>query len=366
MKALARALAVALAASGPARADIDCWMEAPHALTADGLPGGHASVAPLQQALRELSALLQRQPALQGLPRSRLRSSWQIAGQWALPARGAHFLLRDHRESMWQGRCGVLKGADRLEPRASVVVQVNRPETFFASAVPELRDEQLSAWRELFPTGEVQGRPLYDGHMLVFTAHGRLPWVPVTTAEYLDFTERDLVRRHAEARAAQAGQQAALAPAAREAQIQRVVEGMRRVDPAQAARLEQELRASLAAEAGAIESAAARRRSRGLDDDPVGRQLDRLRAHRARLGAAELAAQARLGLNGLQDPVQPAERYPALVRPDPAYPWDRLHPSRPQMLMVSLRGTGEFEAPMAEVLRRLDVAALEALVRQGP
>lgn len=363
MKA-ALALAAALVAL-PARADIDCWMDAPHPLTADGLPAGHASVAPLQQAIRQLNAVLRRQPALLALPRSRLRSSWQIAGQWTLPARAAHFLLRDHRESMWQGRCGVIQGADRLEPRASIVVQVNRPDTFFATAAPELRDDGFEAWRELFPTGEVQGRPLYDGHMLVITPDGRRPWVPVTTADYLDFTERDLMRRHAEAQAAAAAQQAAMAPAAREAQIQRVVEGMRRVDPAQAARLEQELRTSLAAEVRAIEAAAARRRAQG-QDDPVGRQLEQLRTHRSRLTPAELAAQARLGLNGLQDPVQPLERYPALVRPDPAYPWDRLHPSRPQMLMVSLRGTGEFEAPMAEALRQLDVAALEALVRRPP
>ncbi|MBV8034352.1 hypothetical protein [Roseateles sp.] len=365
MKA-AVALAAALVGAVPARAAIDCWMDAPHPQTADRLPSMHASVAPLQQALQRLNAQLHRQTALQALPSSRLRSSWQIAGQWALPARGAHFLLRDHRESMWLGRCDVVKGADRLPPRASIVVQVNQPEAFFATAVPELRDEQFSAWREVFPTAQVQGRPLYGGHMLVITADGRLPWVPVTTADYLDFTERDLMRRHVEARAALASQQVAMAPAAREADIQRVVEGMRRVDPAQALRLEQELRASLAAEARAIESAAARRGSRGLDDDPIGRQLDKLRAYRKRLGAAALAAQARLGLNGLRDDAHPAERYPALVRPDPDYPWDRLHPSRPQMLMVSVRGTGEFELPMAEVLGQLDIVALEALVRQQP
>ncbi|HEY1131890.1 MAG TPA: hypothetical protein VGF12_20950 [Roseateles sp.] len=360
------ALVAALMGIAPAQAAIDCWIDAPHPQTADRLPSGHVSVAPLQHALQQLNALLHRQPALQALPRSRLRSSWQIAGQWTLPARGAHFLLRDHRESMWLGRCDLVKGADRLEPRASIVIQVNQPEAFFATAVPELRDEQFSAWREIFPTGQVQGRPLYDGHMLVITADNRLPWVPVTTADYLDFTERDLMRRHAEARAALDSQQAAMAPAAREAQIQRVVEGMRRVDPAQAARLEQELRASLAAESRAIESSAARRRSRGLDEDPIGRQLDKLRAYRSRLGAAELAAQARLGLNGLQDDVYPADRYPALVRPDPDYPWDRLQPSRPQMLMVSVRGTGEFEAPMADVLGQLDIAALERLVRKAP
>ncbi|MFT7775097.1 hypothetical protein [Roseateles sp.] len=262
------AVLAGMALTLPAQAAIDCWIDAPHPQTADRLSSSHVSVAPLQQALQRLNAQLHRQPALQALPRSRLRSSWQIAGQWTLPARGAHFLLRDHRESMWLGPCDLVKGADRLEPRASIVVQVNQPETFFATAVPELRDEQLSAWREILPTDQVQGRPLYDGHMLVITADGRLPWVPVTTADYLDFTERDLMRRHAEAMAAQASQQAALAPAAREAQIQRVVEGMRRVDPAQATRLEQELRANLAAETRAIEAASARRRSRGGTTTP--------------------------------------------------------------------------------------------------
>ncbi|NCT83692.1 MAG: hypothetical protein GXC94_11135 [Comamonadaceae bacterium] len=54
------------------------------------------------------------------------------------------------------------------------------------------------------------------------------------------------------------------------------------------------------------------------------------------------------------------------MRPDPAHPWDRLHPSRPQLLMLSLRGTGQFEEPMAEDLRQPDIAGLEALVRRGP
>ena len=215
MKA-ALALAAALAAL-PARADIDCWMDAPHPQTADGLPSRHARVAPLQNAVQQINALLHRQPALQALPRSRLRSSWQLSGQWDLPARGAHFLLREHRESMWVGRCDVNKNADRLDPKASIVIQVNHADTFFVSTVPELRDEQLTAYREELPTGDVQGRTLYGGHMLVFTANGRLPWVPVTVAEYLDFTERDLTRRHAETRAALAQQQAAMAPEARDA-----------------------------------------------------------------------------------------------------------------------------------------------------
>ena len=67
---------------------------------------------------------------------------------------------------------------------AAIVVQINAPTAFFESPHAELRDEQLQAWREVPATGQVQGVTLYGGRQLVFTRGGRLPWVPVTTAEY--------------------------------------------------------------------------------------------------------------------------------------------------------------------------------------
>ena len=358
------AAVVLLALPQPARAAIDCWMDAEHPKTGDGLAVSDARVAPMRSALHELNAALHRQAELHALPRTRLRSSWQIGGQWTAPARAASFLLRDHRESMWASGCSVIAGADRLGPRASVVVTVNAPEVFFETAAPELADEQLRAWREMPATGSVQGRTLYGGRMLVFTRDGRLPWVPVSTAEYIDFTLRDLGRKAEEERASRAALPAT--PQAREeadeAQLRKVVEAMRKVDPAGAERMAVELRAQQAAARAHAEAMAKRRAARGLDDNPLQTMITRVQAWRDSLTPQQLAAQARLGLNGLHPGDVPPERFAPLVKPDPAYPWDTRQPARPQLLMVSVLGGGEFEEPMQRVLQTLDLNALQALV----
>ncbi|TFW32240.1 hypothetical protein [Massilia horti] len=356
--------ALALAAAAPAAlAEIDCWMDAEHPQTADQLAVGDARVAPLRQTLHQINALLHRQSALHELPRTRLRSSWQIGGLWNMPSRGANFLLRDHREPMWRGTCDVIKGADRWEPRATIVVTVNSPNTFFATAVPEFRDEQLEAYRELPATGRLGGHTLYGGHMLVFTPGGRLPWVPVSTAEYLDFMERSLQRQAVEADANRQAARQAAAPEAQEAMMQRVAEGLRKVDPAKAEQMMAEIRAQQAGARAHAEAVEARRRANpAIDNDPTRTMLAKLRAWRAALSPAQLAQQARLGLDGLQPQNGPAENYPLLAKPDPAFPWDRQHPARAQMLMVSVRGGDTFEMPMQRVLQTLDLAGLQALV----
>ncbi|MDN3922665.1 hypothetical protein [Roseateles violae] len=355
----------------PAAAAIDCWIDAETPKVADGLSLADPRVAPMRQALQQLNALLHKQPELHDLPRTRLRSSWQVGGQWAEPARAGSFLLRDHREKVWTpGRCDVIAGADRLGPWASIVATINAPEAFFATTAPEIDDEQLRAWRELPQTGTIQGRPLYAGHMLVVTRNGRLPWVPVTTAEYVDFTLRDLRRKLKEVEESRARN--ALPPAgsadreaADEAQVQKVAEGMRKIDPKAADKMVVELRAQLAANRAAEQAAEARRRARpGIDDEWHATMIARVEAWRASLSPAQLAAQARLGINGMQQP-EPGtlERYPLLAKPDPAFPWDAKQPARPQMIKISVMGGEVFEQPMQRVLQTLDLRALQGLVQ---
>lgn len=125
-------------------------------------------------------------------------------------------------------------------------MSVNAPASFFASEVPELRDDHLTAWRELPVTGTLRGRPVYGGNVLVFTREGSLPWVPVTTAEYLDFTERDLQAKLEETRASEAEASAAAAPSAQEEMLERMAEGLRLTYPANAERLIAEIRAQTA------------------------------------------------------------------------------------------------------------------------
>ncbi|HSV48076.1 MAG TPA: hypothetical protein VLJ58_19965 [Ramlibacter sp.] len=360
---LLAAVAATAVATAPAHAQIDCWIDAEHPRTADNLAVADARVAALRRTMHEVNALLHRQSELHALPRTRLRSSWQLGGQWQEPARPAGFLLRDHRESVWTpGGCGVIAGADRLEPKAGVVVRVNVPHAFFDTAAPELKDEQLQAWREVPATGAVRGHTLYGGHMLVFTASGRLPWVPVTTEEYLDFTERDLGRQLQDARRSRAEAQRAAQPAEQEAMLERVAEGLRKVDPAQAEKMIAEIRAN---NARANAAAAARGRPPGGPEGelPQEAMLRKLRAWRAGLSPQALNAQARLGLNGLQPADVPAERFALLAKPDPAFAWDRQAPLKAQMIMVSVRGNGEFEAGMRAVLQGLDVEGFERLVR---
>ena len=351
----------------PSVAAIDCWIDAEHPSTGDQRPVRDPAVAPVRQALQTVNAVLHAQREMHELPRTRLRSSWQIGGQWNEPARSGSLLVRDHRESMWlPGRCEVNPKADRLGPHASVVATINAPTSFFFSNVPEVSDEELQAWRELPATGQLKGYRLYGGHQLVFTRGGRLPWVPVTTAEYIAFTLRDLQRSmQGEAKAG-----AGLPPpgdlAAREAfdeaQVQKVTTAMRQMDPAGADKMAAELRVQFR-EAREAEARSARRMAAaGFDANPLQTMTNRVTAWRASLSPQQLAAPALLGLNGLHDSSVPLDRYPRLVKPDPNFPWDRQHPARPQMLKVSVRGGGDFEQPMQRVLQRLDLKALQALV----
>jgi hypothetical protein len=362
------ASAVLLASPQSAWAAIDCWIDAEHPQSADALGLSDPRVQPMRQTLQQINAILHRQPELHALPRTRLRSSWQIGGQWDAPARSGSFLLRDHRESMWTpGRCDVIKGADRLGPWAGIVATVNAPEAFFESPAPDIYDEKLRAWRELPVTGSVQGQPLYGGTMLVFTRNGRLPWVPVTTAEYLDFVLRDLRRKQQEAQASRAANPLPASDAAREAadeaQLQKVAEGLRKVDPAAADKMIAEMRAQMAAARAQEQAATARRRARpGIDENPLQTMIARVEAWRAGLSPQQLAAQARLGLDGLH-PEVPPERFPLLAKPDPGFAWDSRQPARPQMLRLSISGGDVFEQPMQQVLQTLDLRALRALLQ---
>ena len=351
----------------PAAAAIDCWIDAEHRMTADQRAVADLAVAPMRRALQQVNALLHAQRELHELPRTRLRSSWQIGGHWSEPARSGSFLLRDHRESMWtSGRCDVDPRADRLGPMAAVVVAINAPTAFFESPHAELRDEQLQAWREVPATGRVNGYTLYGGRQLVFTRGGRLPWIPVTTAEYLDFTLRDLRRRQQEDAKARGGLPAEGDMAAREAfdeaQVKKVVDGMRKVDPVAADKMAIELRAQFRAAREADARSARRKAAAGADANPLQTMLNRVESYRAGLTAQQLAAPALLGLNGLHDASVPVDRYPRLVRPDPDFPWDPVHPSRPQMVKVSVDGGDVFAAPMQRVLQTLDMKGFQALV----
>jgi len=208
----------ALLLAGPARAAIDCWMDEEVYRTGDQIPVADARVATMRQAAHAINALLHAQPALRELPRTRLRSKWQIGGQWAVdPARSLHFQLRDHREELWGPGCSVSQHAERVQPRASILVIANAPAAGF-NGPPLIQSERLTAWAEPPRTGTMNGHAQFNDGVFIFARDGRLPWVPVTMAEYLDHVERQIDQLEAEGRA---GQQL-VAQATGEAQLQRM------------------------------------------------------------------------------------------------------------------------------------------------
>lgn len=343
--------AAALLSSGPARAAIDCWMDEEIYRTADEIPVADARVADIRRSVHAINALLHAEPALRELPRTRLRSKWQIGGQRAAePARSFHFQLRDHREEVWGPDCSVSKNAERIQPRASIVVIANAPAAGF-DGPPLIQSERLTAWAAPAQTGTVKGYPqFYDG-VFVFTRSGRLPWVPVTVAEYLDHVERQLDLQEAEWRASQ--QQ--YAQATGEAQLQRMHE--------QLAKTAGKAVADQALESARANIAAAARRQQARAAPPLWQvQREQVRAFRSQLTPQQLAGQARDGWDG-RHPDTPPERFPLLVKLDPAFGWDLKHPQQLQILMVHLQGNGEFEGPMRQVLRSLDLRAFEGMVR---
>lgn len=289
MNALQRLLLAAGAACSLGTQAAGCWIDAEHPKTADNLAVSDPRVAPMRATARRINALIHANATFAALPHVRLRTRWQISGETGAPARGLWLQARDHRQPMWVGECGVLEGADRWPPQASIVVQVNQTQDLF-NGPPEIRDGQLTAWREPVVKGAVGGHPLYHGWLLVFTASGRPPWVAVTQAEYLDAVERDW----------------AALPAL----------------------------------------------------------LAQARALRASLTPEQAAGPARVGWNGL-NPEVPPERYPTLVKLDPAFPWSRDDRQRPQLLSLSVLGSGPHEAAMQQVLQTLDLGAFQALVRNG-
>jgi hypothetical protein len=171
-----------------------CWIDAEHPKAADGIATSDQRVATSRQLAHRIHAIVKGNAAMQSLQDTRVRSRWQIGHGAGVPARSIWYQARDHRPSMWVGECGLHESADRLPPKASVVVQVNNTNDLF-NGQPEINDESLRAWREPPTVGQVQGRPLYFGWQLVFTVTGRPPWVPVSTAEFLDSASREIERQ---------------------------------------------------------------------------------------------------------------------------------------------------------------------------
>lgn len=98
-------------------AEAICWITAEHPLTADNLPMGRSEVTGMRKAGQVINDILHRNPVLPTLPGVRLRTRMQIGVRRTGLPRSHYIFMRGHRREVWVGECGVLDGADRLEPR---------------------------------------------------------------------------------------------------------------------------------------------------------------------------------------------------------------------------------------------------------
>ena len=170
--------------AGVADAHGACWIDRERTKTADQLSVGDPRVAGMRAAARAMNDVLRRNAALHGLPEVRLRSTWQISGHpRSTPGSpyGFHLILWAHPRQVWgPGDCDLLPQADRVDPRAAVVVQTNSVRSTLSQRGSPLRDEHLEAFVEPEQVGRVGRHPLYRGQWVVLTFDGRTPWVPIT------------------------------------------------------------------------------------------------------------------------------------------------------------------------------------------
>jgi hypothetical protein len=357
-------LAMLLSAASWGAGAAGCWIDETPAKTADQLPISAPAAAPLARLAREINAVLHRHPVLAALSAGptpvRLRTRWSIG--YPDPEVGQRSLwlqLRDHRPELWVGDCDLSPNAERIAPRASVVVHVDAPEQLLERRV--VYDEQLTAWTEPPLTGHAGPHPVYFGWLVVLSANGRPPWVHVSMDEYLRFHEREL-QRGAEGAAQSRRDVERHDDAAMQRQALAVYENMKKIDAAAAEKVLAELRAQLPA------ARAAAQRNVDLGERQSTERLDALRAFRASLPPSVLQGPARLGWTEPRAPDM-LERMPRLVKIDPAWAGERSpRGAAPGARLIGLKiqGREPFEAPMQQVLQTLDYAALGALLAPAP
>ncbi len=345
-----------------AHAEAACWSERERPTTADQLAVADARVAGSRAAARAMNDILERNAALRGLPDVRLRATWQVTGHprsspWT--PYGFHLVLWAHPRQVWgPGECDLTPQADRVDPRAAIVVQTNSVRSTLTQQNSAVRDDQIEAFVEPERIGQVGRYPVYRGQWVVLTFDGRLPWVPVTTAEYLAFEERRLMQAVAETdhdiadANARAGRYDDSGP-------RQVYEAMKKTNAAEAEKfwaMIQDVKAQAARDAAAASAG-----------PPVAnayvKQLDELRALRASLTPAQMQDQAREGYTS-RTPQRPVDTLPRLVKLDPTFPWDRANPNRTRMMEIHYSGAGSpYDELMRQAVETMDWAAIEALMR---
>jgi hypothetical protein len=148
-------------------------------------------VATLNSDIGKVSAILKRNPAFLRIPGVRLMVTSYIGYPNAGFGHAVRISAGLYPPNTWQPQCTLTRGPEFFN-KGHVHVTFTGPNEIFYGVSPRLRDDTLTAYAE--PTGAVQvgAETYFESIRGVVLAPGRAPaWVPVTTAEWLSFRERE-------------------------------------------------------------------------------------------------------------------------------------------------------------------------------
>lgn len=338
-----------------------CWVPSiEEQRTGDGVPISAPELRPLRDALRMIDGMAKGSPHLAAMPDTRMRNHLSYAN--GVP-RYVYINVKAYAPNTWgPGDCDLIPQADRIGAGGGLHFSIN----FVDAALPEslAGDDSLRMYGEPRVSGRIGRFPVYGaepvhrrwGDRVVLTSDGRLPWEPVTVAEYLDWQAREIKRRKSDVAEA-----AAEAPAIDGAAWREGYEALKAADPAAAEELRKTMEA-LERDLPKMQSehaALAAQASTGVDAD-----LARLRAYRASLSPTQLAAQARLGAGeyhlarGDETLIRP------LVKASTGFGWDRSDPGRIQLIVISwIHNQPYMEDGLRRTFETLDYERLHALLR---
>jgi len=332
-------------------AQAGCWAarDMP-ATTPDGISSQHPSLAPMNEALDRIEAMLRASADFNALPDFRFRINRYISGE---APRAAMVGARAYERSLWgSGVCDLIPQADRQGATVLIHVVVNNAENDMRRS---LEDSQLVSFETPLERGRVAGWPIYNDCVLL-TRDGKLPWEPVTVGDYLAFSERRQARKLSEF-----GQwRAAPSRQIDMSKIERVYEQMKRTDPQGAEKFISDMRAlkarePLQAQKNAVGQA-------GLEEE-----LQALRTYRDSLSAEALAQPYHQGHGRFGLPADNERRanLPGLVKMNSQFGWDRRDRTRLQMLQVCAMPLAhpQYGAPLRRALEALDWNMLSSLIR---
>ncbi|MFT7721376.1 MAG: hypothetical protein QM788_00835 [Roseateles sp.] len=347
---------LALLCADSARAAACLAAPAAEPISTDGLPVHHAAFKPLHAAMDQFETQARANAGLLALPDVRLRITRAVLDSDAPQRRPREAVIhaQGFGPKTWTGDgCDIhAQAAQRIGPRAGFSVFINAP---LATMNRWAHDEQLTAYLEGERGEPLQGWPVFHD-CAVIAPEGRLPWVPVTVGEMLDYFEREQQRRLADwdRRHAQALQPFDLAAAERRA-AQIRPQNARAADTLLAV-----ARQRKAGEAG-HHAQLARVRQQLADE------LDDLRRTRAGMSAGQLAEPYRLGTgrHRLPGAGEAGRALKRLVKLDPAFPWDARNRTRIQLLTVCASthpNNPAYAQPMRDAIAALDLSRLAALL----